>query len=118
MNKILYRAVHNNKWVYGDAAHIPIWDDRVSILECYGDFEDVYVYEVDQNTIGQYVCNDNNGDAIFTGDIIRLSNGEEFVVDLHDPPLSVLQDSVILDNIYHIPGKYVDPYNEDNWEEE
>lgn len=72
------KRVDTGEWIYGSLTHVPGYE--ISIIDynspSYGR------YDVDPETVGQYVClTDKNDKEIYDGDICRIANlfaGDEF----------------------------------------
>lgn len=77
MREILFRGkrTDNGKWVEGDLIHLP---SGIAILA------NGYAY-IDPETVGQYIgLEDDNGDKIFEGDIVRLTYENLLLQETHE----------------------------------
>ena len=126
--EILFRGkrVDNGKWVYGGCVHQTDWYgdkvDKYFIIDGLAtrDYDIGYIYEVDEDTIGQFTGKtDKNGNKIFEGDIVEYEFDEigeqkaiiywnfDYAGFLLNPldnfQFTKISDGIIVGNIYDNP---------------
>lgn len=91
MREYLFRGkMESGEWVYGDLLHDEgkcyiVERDSYSAFFPKGGYAEVYICEVDPDTVGQFIgLEDMNGKKIFEGDIVEwvLSDGECYLYEI------------------------------------